>query len=281
MSEGQRIIKYIAIAFGTFLSVGIISFTISCLLFGFGIFGSILGLQTVEETSISEGTTTFSQEYTMVDNLKLDCKLSQVIVVTGDTLKVETKNITEKFSSQIKDNTLVIEEKQDFPFFNRREDAQIKVTIPRDGQFKEVKITTGAGNMEIEGLKADVLKLGIGAGNAKIKQVTAYKKADIDGGVGKVTIVDASFNDLDLDVGVGNFKLSGKLTGDSDIDCGVGKLELAVLGKQEDYTIKAKKGIGNFKIDGHSVAEDTTIGNGNYRIQIDAGVGKTEVYFEE
>ena len=82
-------------------------------------------------------------------------------------------------------------------------------------------------------------------------------------------------------MGVVNFKLSGKLTGDSDIDCGVGKLELVVLGKQEEYTIKAKKGIGDFQVNGRSVADDTTIGNGNYRMEIDAGVGKTEVYFEE
>ncbi|MFR2534179.1 MAG: DUF4097 family beta strand repeat-containing protein [Clostridia bacterium] len=281
MSEGQRIIKYIAIAFGTFLSVGIISFTISCLLFGFGIFGSLLGLNVQEESSISQEEVTFSETYEMVDNLKLDCKLSQVIFVPGDTLQVETKNIKQKFSSRISGNTLVIEESQSFAFWDKRENAQIKITIPRDSKFKEVKISAGAGKVEIEGLTTETLKLGIGAGNTKINDITVEKQADIDGGVGKVAISNASFKNLNLDVGVGDFKLSGKLIGDTDIDCGVGRLELVIQDRQENYTIKAKKGIGEFKIQNQSVEKDITMGNGVYRLEMDAGIGKTQVSFEE
>ena len=67
------------------------------------------------------------------------------------------------------------------------------------------------------------------------------------------------------------------MTGNTQIDCGVGDVELELTGDAEKYAIHTEKGIGDIKINDSSVANDSTIGKGENKINIEGGVGNVDI----
>lgn len=275
MSEGQKIIKYIAIAFAIFLTVNIIGGIITafaCIAGVTGIVGSINGN--------SENIVNFSESYTEVEEIQIECKLSNLTIKEGTEFKVEATTIEDKFECENKDGILKIKEKEFRLFWNNVSDSNITVYIPENTKLTNTKIETGAGKVTIEKLSTDKLKLDLGAGSVRISDINVEKEAKINGGVGKVKIENSILNNLELDCGVGEFEMTAKLIGDTDIDCGVGRLEVNLMGKEEDYKISAKKGLGSFTINSKEIENDTKYGNGENYIKIDAGVGSTVVKYK-
>lgn len=277
MSEGQKIIKYIAIAFAIFLTVNIIGGIITAFACIVGITG-IAGQITT--TSNSEEIVNFSESYIGVEELQIECKLSNLTIKEGTEFKVEATTIEDKFECENKNGILKIIEKEFRVFWNNVSDSNIIVYIPENVKLTNVKIETGAGKVKIEKLSSEKLKLDLGAGSVKISDINIEKEAKINGGVGKVKIENSILNNLDLKCGVGEFEMTAKLIGNTDIDCGVGRLEVNLIGKEDDYKISAKKGLGSFKINSKEIQNDTKYGNGENYIKIDAGVGSTVIKYK-
>ena len=87
MTQTQKIIKYIAIAFAIFLIVTIISAILS------GIYGlsNALGLRNDNKLVIN-GTTILGIEDDNIIALDIDVAYTNLIIKKGDTLKAETNN---------------------------------------------------------------------------------------------------------------------------------------------------------------------------------------------
>lgn len=274
MSEGQKVIKYIAIAFAIFLTVNIIGGIITA----FACIAGVTGIVSISNNT--ENMVDFSESYTQVEQIQIECKLSNLSIEQGDEFKVEATTIEDKFECENKDGILKIREKE-FRFFrNNVSDSNITVYIPENEKLTNVKIETGAGKVTIEKLSTDKLKLDLGAGSVKISDINVEKEAKINGGVGKVKIENSILNNLELDCGVGEFEMTAKLIGNTDIDCGVGRLEVNLIGNEDDYKISAKKGLGSFTIKSKEIQNDTTYGNGENYIKIEAGVGSTAVKYK-
>lgn len=275
MSEGQKVIKYIAIAFAIFLTVNIIGGIITA-------FACLVGVTGITEqiSRNSENIVNVSQNYTGVEEIQIECKLSNLTIKEGAEFKVEATTTENKFECENKDGILKIKEKEFRFFWNNVSDSNITVYIPEDIKLIKVKIETGAGKVNIEELFSDELKLDLGAGSVKISNINIEKEAKINGGVGKVIIENSILNNLDLDCGVGEFEMTAKLLGNTDIDCGVGRLEVNLIGKQDDYKILAKKGLGSFTINSKEIQNDTKYGDGENYIKVDAGVGSTTIKYK-
>lgn len=275
MSEGQKVIKYIAIAFAIFLTVNIIGGIITA-------FACIVGVTGIVDSvnNNSGNMVNFLENYTEVEEMQIECKLSNLTIKEGKEFKVEATTEENKFECKNTDGILKIREKEFGFFWNNVSDSNITVYIPENTKLANVKIETGAGKVTIEKLCTYELKLDLGAGSVKISDINVEKEARINGGVGKVEIENSVFNNLDLDCGVGQFKMTSKLIGNTDIDCGVGRLKINLMGKEEDYKISAKKGLGSFTINSKEIQNDTTYGNGENYIKIEAGVGSTVVRYK-
>lgn len=275
MSEGQKVIKYIAIAFAIFLTVNIIGGIITafaCIIGVTGIAGQI--------SSSSENMVNFSENYSGVEEMQIECKLSNLTIKEGKEFKVEAITGENRFECENRDGILKIKEKEFRFFWNNVSNSNIIVYIPENTKLTNVKIETGAGKVTIEKLSSEKLKLDLGAGSVKICDINVETETRIDGGVGKVEIENSVLNNLDLDCGVGEFKMTAKLIGNADIDCGVGRLEIDLIGNEEDYKISAKKGLGSFNIASKEIQNDTTYGNGKNYIKIDTGVGSTQIRYK-
>ena len=273
MSIGQKVIKYLAIAFAIALIVGIITTIVR-------VVSSIpltlkIGKNNSDSNNIIETSTDF--ENGNVASLDIDIALSDLTIKKGEYLKVESsnKNIQCKQDKQ----KIKIEERKNNWFLINNKREELIVYVPENLQFDIVNINTGAGKVNIEILNTKVLKMDLGAGETSIRNINVTEKAKIATGGGKVNIKEARINELKCDLGIGATEISAKLLGDTKIGTGIGSLKLDVSGKKEEYRTKINKGLGNVTVDGKKVSDNEVVGNGENKIDIDGGIGEIKIDF--
>lgn len=281
MTTFQKVIKYGAIAFAIYLAIVIIGIIIGAIT---AIFGITIGIESYQN-SLKEPqviTKQWEEDYSNIKNLDIDLSVCKLEIKKGDTLKIETADITEQFECRANGDTLKIKDnKLKVNWFqNQNLVPQVIVYIPDNIVFDKIDIETGVNDTNIDYLKADKIELETGVGKCNIQNFdTDY--ARIECGAGETIINDSTIETLKLDSGIGRLVVTSKITNNADVDSGVGEVELNLKGNESDYKIKAQKGLGSFTVDGKGVSDDETIGNGNAVIKIDAGVGKTTVNFKE
>lgn len=183
-----------------------------------------------------------------------------------------------RFASFVRNGELKIQEEKIWSW-NNNPAGHITLYIPEDMDLKELDIDNGAGKVEINGINARKIDLDHGAGVIEISN-SKFDKADIDGGAGRIDIASSVLNNMKLNAGVGKVTIKSEITGDSTIDCGVGGVDLLLKGSKEDYKITAEKGIGNLKIEGKSISNEETYGEGRNRIKVEGGIGSIDINFE-
>lgn len=269
MTTAQKIIKYAAIAFAFLLIFGILS----CIMFGLSQMSNYFNdndsdiLEELKEINIS------GDDVSVID---IEVKYANLVIKTGDTLKVETNN--KYITTNQEKNKIIIQEKK-HGWFKRNDKSDLIIYIPEDFIFDGVSIDAGAGKIEIDNLSTKILEFDLGAGKTNINNLVVFNNAEIDGGAGEITISNGSINNLDLDTGVGKCTLISELIGKNEIDVGVGELNVTLLGNKEDYKISAEKGIGSIKLDNENVKSQQIYGNGVNNIDISGGIGSIDIKF--
>lgn len=265
MNTVQKVIKGFAIGLGVFIIIAIV-----------GIIFSIITLITNVDFLLGKETD-FEETYTDINVIDIESSYANIYIKRGFEFKVEAKSVTSKFSSKEKNGTLKITEKRNWLLF-WKDSGDITIYIPNEIDLGELKIESGAGQIEIEEISAKKLDINQGAGTLYINDSTFYD-TEIDGGAGEIKITDSVLEDLELDAGVGKVEIEAELIGNSKLDCGVGEINLTLLGDESSYKIKADKGIGNIKIDGNDYNKDATYGNGTNKIEVEGGIGEINVSF--
>lgn len=263
MTQLQKIIKYLALAFAFSLIFGILSL--------------VMHIFTVIVDSFNNDVSQGLGGSTIIKNvsiLDIEVSFSNIIFKEGDSLKVLTDNKDIKINQS--NNKLFITEKKT-NWFSKHSDSDLIIYIPTNFVFDEVSVESGAGKIEISTLITRKLDFELGAGQVLVSNLSVLDNASIDGGAGKLSIVDSSIHNLELDMGVGELNLRSELIGTNDIDAGIGKVTLNLLGSS--YKIKVDKGIGSTTINGEEVKDDTNYGNGNNILNINGGVGSISVSY--
>ena len=266
MNNIQKVIKYLAIALAIFIIIQIFLLTSN-------IFLGISNLLAKEDESKDMKNIEIKEN---ISKLDINVSTASILIKEGNTFKIETKS--SYINSKISKNELRIEEQKN-TWWKNKKNSQLTIYIPKEVNFKQVSIETGAGIMSIESLKTSDLTLEIGAGKVEIEYINVENTANINGGVGSFKIKDGLLHNLKLDVGIGKTDITAKITGKSDIDSGIGQLNLNLMGLKDDYQINVKKGLGNVVVDGNIVNKVLQYGNGDYYIDISGGVGNINVIF--
>jgi len=260
MTQVQKIIKYLALAFAFFLIFSIIG----------GIM-SFINIFNYKDNAVKE-----LEELKVIENtsiLDVEVKSANVIVKEGSVLKVETNND----NIRIKENSnklFITEEKHNW--FGTNNDTDLIIYVPSNFIFDGVSIESGAGKIEIDSLSTRELELDLGAGKVRINNLVVLNNASVDGGAGKIEILNGQIHNLELDMGVGELSFNAELIGNSEIDAGVGKVNLNLIG--DNYKILVDKGLGTTTINGENIS-DKVYGEGENLIDIDGGVGSIEIIY--
>lgn len=271
MTELQRVIKYLAIAFAIVLAVSIV--------FGMiGAIGMIFGLGRDDMLLEESVNINISQSITA---LNIDVEAAELSIVEGDSFSLSSNIKDLRVNEENGELSIVHKHKNGIKIgIHASKAGEIVLTVPSGVSFDKVEIDAGAGDINISSLVANTVSFDFGAGKVSINHIEVTDWADIDTGAGMLSIGDGSIKNLDLDLGVGKTVLKASLVGRSDIDCGVGATELKLLGNREDYTLIVNSGIGSISIDGDYANGNSTFGNGANVVNIDGGVGSIDITFE-
>lgn len=268
MTDFQKLIKYLAIALAAFLIVSIFAGIFSA----FSLIGAISDgwkrpLNSMQDHSLSGPVT----------ELEINIGAAELIIANSESFSLSA-NLQDL---EVEQREGVLTVRETVQFGKNYNGAVVRLTVPEGHVFERVHISSGAGKLQVSSLSADSLALNLGAGQAQFRELTARKNAMISTGAGELTVSGGALADLDLDMGVGKVSLKSRLSGEADIDQGIGEAELILIGAAEDYSVRVEKGLGSAKVDGQSVDNDTTCGNGPAKVEIDGGIGSIHVRFSE
>lgn len=279
MNSTQKTIKYLAIAFAAFLAFTIIA------AIGSAISAVIEAVTNIEK---SEDTINYNQSYEDVESITIEGYIYNISIVEGDTLSVDLENVSDKYTSTIKNGTLKLEYNGHglgwLSWLNgtskSNKAGKVVLTIPSDFVADKFTIDAGVGSIEFDTINTDFLKINAGTGSISGKNLIA-QKADIDCGIGSIDITNISLNHTSIDSGTGNVNLTGRLTGKNKINGGIGNINLTLLGTTDDYNIDVDGGIGDVTINGKKYSDvkwnNITASNS---LEIDAGIGNINIVFE-
>jgi len=281
MNTNQNWIKYLAIAFGLVLALGIISSIINggvAIMRGFGLIEN--------KTQINESRgDKFQQDFTgELESVFINFNAGTVTLKSGNAFRVEGSDIPASLTATFDDGELVIEDKGHtniIPNLIGKDNVpDLVVTIPNDTHLKKLELEIGAGRGELSQIITDELTVKQGAGEIIADQLQA-NSGKLSGGAGAVHFTDIQLNDFEIKGGVGLISIQGIVTGDLEIDCGVGQTSLDINASVNDYFITADQGVGPITINGRNISE---AGAGSksapHRIDIDGGVGPVNMTFK-
>ena len=231
----------------------------------------------VASPGTSDEATVYSFNADGIENLEIDISAARFTFDTSNGDKIIVKSNIEKLTAKEDGKTVKVKEKQR-AFAVADSDAFIDVTVPLDFVFKKVEIFGGAGMISINGLNSEKLDLDLGAGDTSIDRLKITKKADIDGGAGNLTFTRTEITGLDLDMGVGYLSMNCVLNGENSISLGVGETVLYFYDEKEKYYFDVENGIG--EIEFHGTDDGNFERNGQETtVKIEGGVGKISVRF--
>lgn len=267
MKEWQKIIKYLAIAFGIYLTFVIISAIVGIIgMIGTGIFATQFISSNVSDNI------NFSEKYNNINGLNIDVSNCNFYIQEGKEFYVEASNIDSSTKFENENGVLKVKEKSSKIFKNKS--SKIIIYIPSGYKLDNVIINLGLGKSDISNLNCEKLDMNYGAGKVNIDNVNS-NKTTINCGTGNITVENSTFKDLDLDCGVGKFSFNGFILGNSNIDCGVGETDLDLKGN--DYTLITENDLGTVSINNSNVSGKQTTGNGKNRIDISGGIGTLDI----
>ena len=223
MNTFQKVIKYVALAFGIALAIAIIEF------------GLNIGYIVLQSTNLIHNNTKISNvnfgDYSSY--LDIDLKVANLVIKRGDTLRYET-NINGLASEQ-ENNKLSIKDTSSNIF--RFNNNYITLYVPDNIIFDKVVINMGVGELEVDDVSLNNAEFKLGVGEANIR-FNLSGNTKIDCGVGEVNL-DLSYKEEDytfkLDKGIGEINVNNKSYGNTtfgngknyiDIDGGIGEINI-------------------------------------------------------
>ncbi|MEL3906275.1 MAG: DUF4097 family beta strand repeat-containing protein [Treponema sp.] len=161
----------------------------------------------------------------------------------------------------------------------------ITVNIPAHFIFETVDITSGVGEIVLDGFQAQrSFALTTGIAESEVKNITA-SNVHIQTGVGQAEFRNCTFTDTVMQTGVGEVLFEGNILKKFDIDSGVGSADLRINGKKDDYRLDIDSGIGEVLVDGAHIGSfggsvRAAGSNAEHHIRIQSGIGEVRLRFK-
>lgn len=161
--------------------------------------------------------------------------------------------------------------------------SKVTLYVPASVSLDSVKVSLGAGEMELDGLKAEQMEFSLGAGEIHAEGLQA-EELEVSVGAGDIELSDAVLKDVDIQVGAGNFELAGKVYGNISAECAMGNITLKLAGSESDFNYDIECVTGNICIgdDEYSgLAQEKSIdNNASKNIDLECAMGNVDVVFE-
>ena len=150
---------------------------------------------------------------------------------------------------------------------------KLTITLGTDVNLENLEMKINAGDIHMNGVKADYLFGDFDAGNIEIKDVV-IRKADIDADAGNIQIDDSEIKIMKIDTDAGNIEIDGTAFENVDIDTDFGNVEIKGIKDLDTYDIDCKVDAGIVQVDGSTSGRKYSrngTGAGSIKVNVDAG----------
>ena len=226
-----------------------------------------LSCKGIENLEISAGGCNFSIVYSDDDDFWIEAKKVGKLQVDakGDKLVVKSTRTGKVSGAEIKD-------------------TEIKLYVPQNIKFDQIKIDLGAGVLSSALLQAKSVAAKIGAGNVAIDGCVS-DKMNVNVGAGDFYVYKMAVGELNCEVGMGNISLAGKLNKDAKIECSMGNVEVYLEQPEKEFNYKVEASMGNVNLGEESFAglakEKKVDNDADKTIQIQCAMGNVNLEFAE
>ncbi|MDD2505402.1 MAG: DUF4097 family beta strand repeat-containing protein [Bacilli bacterium] len=263
MSNIQKGIKLFAICLAVFIISSIIS-------------GILFVLSIITNTSHFSSEFYFQQTFYNIKNIDVDLSTTKLEIKKGAEFKIDGNTTNPTFKMESNEDTLKIFESPK-KIMNNNKTGKVTLYVLENYPLDSLYINNEAGSVKLSSISSNSFSLSQGIGITKIND-SNLKNANINGSVGKIDIKNSLLNNLHLESGIGEVFIQSDITGNSYIKSGIGKVVLN-LKDENDYTINVTKGIGMISINNINQSNNKVYGSGLNNLNIEGGIGKIDIKF--
>lgn len=240
----------------------------------------------------SQYTPKFTMEDTVSDvsGLDIHMEVGELIITQGDEFRIEAQNLYRKddLESYVSDGVWVIKHKYNegihlfgynlplsINIFNYKS-PKIIITIPRDFQAEDIKVSMNAGSLKAQYLHSNTAYFYMDAGSMDIDGLTVEEESSYIVNAGQIKLERVDIRNIIVECDAGSVSLEGIVTGDNDIQCNMGKISLDLDDNVDLYSFDIDSDIGNVIINNKSYKNyKKSIKNegykGSFRLTVDFG----------
>lgn len=210
-----------------------------------------------------------------IETMKLELACGSLMMREAsetDTIRVEAEfEEDDKCTISVNEGTLEVNNTRRKQHIFGKGDVKNSITlwIPKEKRFSRISIQTGAGMVDLTGvrLRCDGMKAETGAGTINVGRAEIAESLNVEVGAGSVTIEQAAVRDM-------------------NVECGVGKCKIGVAGKEEEYHYDISCGVGKIQINDRRIQKmggrethrnESAIGT----MRLDCAVGQIEIHTAE
>ncbi len=140
---------------------------------------------------------------------------------------------------------------------------EVEVIIPKDYLFRDVELFVGAGQCQVEEIRAEELEIGVAAG--------------------AVEVLDGTTRSAEFECAAGKLEYTGSITGDVDCQCAAGKVGITLHQEETDFNYTAEGMGGNIQIGGSNIGGLAFERNFDYgasrKMDLECATGNIQVRF--
>lgn len=228
-------------------------------------------------TTLSTGTVLLPS----FNTVKIDSKVMNLSIEKGDDYSIQC-DTTEKLNPkyEIKDNTLIVSQKQKIKVHNfmKNPKCSVHITIPEDTTLELINIDGATGDISLSNLDVTTLKIDNSVGDVKMDNCK-IASIGIDTSTGDVKLNDCEANEIDVDTSVGDTVIKDNIFEKLYVDGSVGDVKVSSSKDLSDYAYDLDTSIGDVSINGVSHKKEYQQKGTGGKITVDNSTGDISIAY--
>lgn len=231
----------------------------------------------------SSGTTLSTDTVSLpsFNTVKIDSKVMNLSIEKGDDYSIQCDS-TEKLNPkyEIKDNTLIVSQKQKIKIHNfmNTQKCSVHITIPEDTTLELINIDGATGDINLSNLDVTTLKIDNSVGDVKMDNCK-IASIDIDTSTGDVKLNGCEANEIDVDTSVGDTVIKDNIFEKLYVDGSVGDVKVSSSKDLSGYAYDLDTSIGDVSINGVSHKKEYQQKGTSGKITVDNSTGDISITY--
>lgn len=228
-------------------------------------------------TTLSTGTVLLPS----FNTVKIDSKVMNLSIEKGDDYSIQC-DADEKLNPkyEIKDNTLIVSQKQKIKVHNfmKNPKCSVHITIPEDTTLELINIDGATGDISLSSLDVTTLKIDNSVGDVKMDNCK-IASIGIDTSTGDVKLNDCEANEIDVDTSVGDTVIKDNIFEKLYVDGSVGDVKVSSSKDLSGYAYDLDTSIGDVSINGVSHKKEYQQKGTGGKITVDNSTGDISITY--